>query len=68
MSKIFDEVTDVLGIALALIGAFVLIGVILVWVIVMTLQLLAMVLVGLLLVGAIVLMVWAAIHQFLEKN
>lgn len=67
MSKIFDKVTDVLGIALALIGAIVLIGVILIWVIVKTLQLLAMVLVGLLLAGAIVLMVWAAIHQFLEN-
>lgn len=67
MSKIFDKVTDVLGIALALIGAIVLIGVILIWVIVKTLQLLAMVLVGLLLVGAIVLMVWATIHQMLDN-
>jgi hypothetical protein len=67
MKTLFDKVTDVLGIALALIGAIVLIGVILIWVIVKTLQLLAMVLVGLLLAGAIVLMVWATIHQMLDN-
>lgn len=67
MKTLFDKVTDVLGIALALIGAIVLIGVILVWVIVKTLQLLAMVLVGLLLTGAIVLMVWATIHHVLDN-
>lgn len=67
MSKLIDKVTDVLGIALALIGAFVLTSVILVWVIVKTLQILAMVAIGLLLVAIIVLMVWATLRHVLDN-
>lgn len=66
--EMLDKLLNYVGIVLAIVLTAVVVGVILIWVIVKTLQFLAMVLIGLLLIAALVMAVYASVCHVLDKE